>query len=55
MSSNEDRMKRAIDKHEERLTKQPHPLTGRPLSSEDAARRARDLARETDRKKEGKR
>lgn len=55
MSQQEDRIKKAIDKHEERLTRQPHPATGRPMSSEDAARRARDLARQVERQKEGKR
>lgn len=51
MSSKEENIRRAIEKHEERLTQKPHPLTGRPMSGEDAARRARELAREVDRKK----
>lgn len=45
MSQREDKIKRAIDKHAERLSTQPHPLTGRPLSSNEAHQRAVDVAR----------
>lgn len=50
MKTKEEKFRGAIDKHVERLTQQPHPLTGRPLTVDQAQRRALDVAEAADKK-----
>lgn len=49
--THEEKMRHAIDKAKERLTQAPDPRTGRPLTVDQATKRAHELADAQDAKR----
>lgn len=49
--ANDDQMRRAVDRARERMMTKPDPRTGRPLTGDQADKRAAELARAHDQKR----